>query len=120
MITKYLLAAGALVVAGVPAVLGTVGNASFARDVPVRVPDQVNSRVHSPRLTPTSSPSAVPGTGDHGVRHAEPRDDRSKHAEPGDDRGHHVEPGDDRGHDGATHSGRDDHGGSGGHGSDDN
>ncbi|MFL6062899.1 MAG: hypothetical protein ACJ72E_16850, partial [Marmoricola sp.] len=70
MFIKYLLAAAALVVAGVPAALGTVGNASFTRDVPVRVPEQAQTG------------SATPGDDAVG-------DDHGNHAEPGDDRGDH-------------------------------
>jgi len=45
---KYLIATAALLAAGVPAAFGLAGNASFSRDIPVRVPDQV-------QLTPTAA-----------------------------------------------------------------
>jgi hypothetical protein len=100
---KYLLAAAALVVAGVPAAIGAVGNASFTQDVPVRVPEHASV----PASGPTSP--AVPGTDDDGTDHrggggaGEVGDDHGtdhpRHAEPGDDEGMHqgAEPGDDRG-----------------------
>jgi hypothetical protein len=133
---KYLLATAALVVAGVPAAVGLAGNASFTRDLPVRVPEQAQT------TTPTSAPTASDdGTADQGRGEVEPGDDhggdvpRDARTEAGDDRdhssgssGHHAEPGDDhggtRGHDGsdddATHDATDDHGGTSGHdGSDD-
>src|SRR4051794_7466893 len=104
---KYFLAAGALVLAGVPAALGLSGNASFDRDVPVRVPEQ--ARTVAPSPTHHRTPSV--GGDDDGIREAEPGDDhgddhgdetpRDDRTEAGDDRdgrgGHHAEPGDDRG-----------------------
>jgi hypothetical protein len=75
---KLLIAAAVVAAAGVPAVTGLVGNASFAQSVPVQVPAGART------------------IDDHG-RHAEPRDDHGRHAEPGDDRGVQAEPGDDRG-----------------------
>ena len=75
---KLLIAAAVAAIAGVPAVTGLVGNASFAQSVPVHVPAGART------------------IDDHGS-HAEPGDDRSRHAEPGDDRSRHAEPGDDRG-----------------------
>jgi hypothetical protein len=138
---KYLVAAFAALVAGIPATLGLVGNASFTRDVPVRVPDQA-------RTVQTSQAPTHDANDDHGGRvprdrRTEPGDDRGTHheaepgddhgddhggdvprdqrTEPGDDRGIHreVEPGDDRG--GDRHRGSDDgdHSGHGGHGGDD-
>jgi hypothetical protein len=100
---KYLFAAAALVLAGVPAVLGLTSNASFSRDVPVRVPEQAQV------VAPTPTAAGDDGTADQGPGEVEPSDDL------GDDQGDDVarddrtEAGDDR--DGT--SGRDD-GGSGG------
>src|SRR5689334_8416033 len=54
---KYLIATAALLAAGVPAAFGLAGNASFSRDIPVRVPDQV-------QLTPTAADDD--GTADQG------------------------------------------------------
>jgi hypothetical protein len=75
---KLLIAVAVAAIAGVPALTGLVGNASFAQSIPVQVP-----------------PGAR--TLDDRGRHTEPRDDRSRHAEPSDDRGHRAELGDDRG-----------------------
>jgi hypothetical protein len=75
---KLLITAAVAAIAGVPAVTGLVGNASFAQSVPVQVP--VGARTID----------------DHG-RHIEVRDDRGQRAEPGDDRGRHAEGRDDRG-----------------------
>jgi hypothetical protein len=75
---KLLIAAAVAAIAGVPAVTGLMGNASFAQSVPVHVPAGART------------------VDDHG-RHAEPGDDRGRHAEPGDDRSQRAEPGDDRG-----------------------
>ena len=55
---KYVIAAAALVVAGIPAAFGLAGNASFTRDIPVRVPEQV-------QLTPAAS-TDDDGTADQG------------------------------------------------------
>lgn len=108
---KYLLATAALVVAGVPAAVGLAGNASFTRDVPVRVPLQAQT------TTPSSASTADDdGTADRGRGGVEPGDDRSgdvpraRRTETGDDHGgaiHHAEPGDDRGDDHGGTSGRD-------------
>jgi hypothetical protein len=68
---RFLAIGAATVVAAVPAIVGLAGNASFAQDVPVRVP--AGATVVADR-TP----------------HAEPSDDRggrTPHAEPSDDRG---------------------------------
>ena len=108
---KYFLAAGALVAAGVPAAVGLSGNASFDRDVPVRVPEQAQTVAPTPTDDRTPSldddGTADQGPGDVGTREAEPGDDhggetpRDDRTEAGDDRdgtsGHHAEPGDDRG-----------------------
>ena len=58
---KLLIAAAVAAIAGVPAVTGLVGNASFAQSVPVQVPASAKT------------------FGDHG-RHAEPGDDRGQRA----------------------------------------
>jgi hypothetical protein len=101
---KYLFAAAALLVAGVPAFLGLTSNASFSRDVPVRVPEQ--AQVATPATpTPTRTPARASdddGTPDQGRGEVEPGDDH----------------GGTRGSDDSGHSGRDDSGHS-GHGSDD-
>jgi hypothetical protein len=101
---KYLLAAGALVVAGVPAAVGLSGNASFDRDVPVRVPEQAQT------VAPTPSSVDDDGTPDQG-----PGDVGTAEAEPGDDHGgltprdDRTEAGDDRdGRHGRHHDGADD------------
>jgi len=65
---KLLITAAVAAIAGVPAVTGLVGNASFAQSVPVQVPAGART------------------IGDHD-RHIEARDDRGQRAEPGDDRG---------------------------------
>jgi hypothetical protein len=117
---KYLFAAAALLVAGVPAFLGLTSNASFSRDVPVRVPEQ--AQVATPATpTPTRTPARATdddGTPDQGRGEVEPGDDHGGDV-PRDDR---TEAGDDhggtRGSDDSGHSGRDDSGHS-GHGSDD-
>ncbi|HET6168299.1 MAG TPA: hypothetical protein VFE07_15820 [Marmoricola sp.] len=110
---KYFLAAGALVVAGVPAAVGLSSNASFDRDVPVRVPEQARTVAPTPSDDRTRSVdddgTADQGPGDVGATEAEPGDDhggdqpRDERTEAGDDRdgsgGHHAEPGDDRGGD---------------------
>ena len=70
--TKYLIAAAALVVAGIPAAFGLAGNASFTHDIPVRVPDQV-------QLTPVAA-GDDDGTADQGHGDA-------PGTEPGDDHG---------------------------------
>jgi hypothetical protein len=140
---KYLIAAGAIVVAGVPAAVGLAGNDSFTRDVPVRVPEQAQvvpadddgTADQGPGDAPTNPrPSGHPTSGadDHGGR--VPRDDRTEAGddrsgtEAGDDGGHHQRGrgsddsgSDDSGSDdsGSHHSGSDDgghHGGSGGSG----
>jgi hypothetical protein len=100
---KYLVATFAALVAGIPAALGLVGNASFTRDVPVRVPAQAH--LVQPTATPTHD-----ARDDHGGRlprdqRTEPGDDRAARgddgrrgeAEPGDDRHGEAEPGDDHG-----------------------
>jgi len=61
---KLLIAAAVAAIAGVPAVTGLVGNASFAQSVPVQVPASAKT------------------FGDHG-RHAEPGDDRGGASGPG-------------------------------------
>jgi hypothetical protein len=105
---KYLIAAGALVLAGVPAAVGLAGNDSFSRDVPVRVPQQAQTVDPSPASTDDD------GTADQGPGDVEPSD-----VEPGDDNGGLVprddrtEAGDDRDADGddpAGHDAGDDHG----------
>jgi hypothetical protein len=138
---KYLLAAAALLVAGVPAYLGLTSNASFSRDVPVRVPEQAQVVSPTRAAAPTSTPTRTAGTNDDGTPdqgrgeveagddHGDvPRDDRT---EIGDDHGGDVprddrtEAGDDRdatsgSDDTGSHSGSDDSGSDdSGHGSDD-
>ena len=109
---KYLLAAAALLVAGVPAYLGLTSNASFSRDVPVRVPEQAQVVTPSRATAPPRTPTPTRATNDDGT----PDQGRGE-AEPGDDHGGEVpratrtEAGDDR----DSHAGRDDSG----HGSDD-
>jgi hypothetical protein len=71
---KLLIAAAVAAIAGVPAVTGLMGNASFAQSVPVQVPAGAST------------------LDDHG-QHAEPGDDRGVKAEPGDDRGGDSGPG---------------------------
>src|SRR4051812_3066035 len=96
---KYLIATAALVVAGVPAALGLAGNASFTRDIPVRVPQQAQL------TTPTSAPTADDdGTADQGPGDDEAGDDNGGQVpgddatEAGDDNGQdEAEPGDDKG-----------------------
>ena len=120
---KYFLATAALVVAGVPAAIGLAGNASFTRDIPVRVPDQAQTT--SPASVPTASDD---GTDDQGPGEVEPGDDHT--AVPGDDATEGADDhgedaagddaGDDHGDDTAGHDAGDDHGGtSGTSGSDD-
>ena len=84
---KRIIITAAALLAVVPASLGLVGNASFAQDIPVRVPSQASV------------------LDDHGGlrTHVEPGDDnrgRSTHTETGDDKGGqstpHAEPGDDK------------------------
>ena len=70
---KRIFITGAALLAIVPASLGLIGNASFAQNVPVRVPSQASV------------------LDDHGglIKHAEPGDDNgglATHAEPGDDK----------------------------------
>ena len=79
---KRIFIIGAALLAIVPASLGLIGNASFAQNVPVRVPSQASV------------------LDDHGglIKHAEPGDDNgglATHAEPGDDNGgltRHAQP----------------------------
>lgn len=124
---KYLLAAVALLLAGVPAVLGLTSNASFSRDVPVRVPEQAQTVAPTPSHTATPSHAAThatddDGTPDQGPGDAGPRDDRT---EAGDDHGGHSDShsGSHSGrHSGSDDSGDDDsgsHSGRDGSGSDD-
>jgi hypothetical protein len=107
---KYFLAAGALVVAGVPAAVGLSGNASFDRDVPVRVPEQAQTVAPSPAPTGSVDDDGTPdqGPGDVGTAEPEPGDDHGR-LTPRDDR---TEAGDDRddrdGHHGRHHDGADD------------
>ena len=61
---KYLVATGALLLAGIPAAVGMAGNTSFSREVPVRVPAQAQ--------TPT--PGDDDGTPDQGPGCCEPTD----------------------------------------------
>jgi hypothetical protein len=71
---RSIVTAGVILLAAVPASMGLIGNASFAKSVPVRVPSQA---------------TVLDDKG--GLR---------KHVEPGDDKGgltKHVEPGDDKG-----------------------
>jgi hypothetical protein len=104
---KYFLAAGALVVAGVPAAVGLSGNASFDRDVPVRVPEQAQTVAPSPAPIGSVDDDGTPdqGPGDFGTAEAEPGDDHGG-LTPRDDR---TEDGDDRdGRHGRHHDGADD------------
>jgi hypothetical protein len=115
---KYLFGAVALVLAGVPAYLGLTSNASFSRDVPVRVPEQ--AQVVTPTQAPATRHGDDDGTPDQG-RGDRPRDDRTEAVEDrGDD--HFDDHGGDRPRDDRTEAG-DDHGGDShggsGHGSDD-
>jgi len=83
---RRIIVAAAAVLAVVPASLGLLGNASFAQNVPVRVPSQASV------------------LDDHGGQrpYVESGDDRSgpnPHTEPGDDNSSpnpHTEPGDDK------------------------
>jgi hypothetical protein len=142
---KYLIAAAALLVAGVPAYLGLTSNASFSRDLPVRVPEQAQVVIPTQAAAPTRTPTPTRATDDDGTPdqgrgeveagddHGDdngdvPRDDRT---EIGDDHGGDVprddrtEAGDDRDgtsgrDDSDSHSGSDDSGSDdSGHGSDD-
>jgi hypothetical protein len=114
---KYFLATAALVVAGVPAAIGLAGNASFTRDIPVRVPDQAQTT--SPASVPTASDD---GTDDQGPGEVEPGDDHSavpgdEATEGADDHGDDAageDVGDDHGGDTAGHDAGDDHGGTSG------
>jgi hypothetical protein len=148
MMIKYLVAAVAALVAGVPAALGLVGNASFSRDVPVRVPDQARTvqptdaathdanddhggRVPRDQRTEPGDDRDARGADDgaHRTRHqTRDRDGADRTDRAGDDRHGEAEPGDDHGGDrdrsGDDSSGRGgsddgDHGGHGGHGGDD-
>lgn len=107
---KYLFGAVALLLAGVPAYLGLTSNASFSRDVPVRVPEQAQVATVPPAPAPTSGPRLGDddGTPDQG-RGDRPRTQRTGS---GDDSGHDI--GDDNGGDRPrserTEAG-DDHGG---------
>ncbi|MGO4600952.1 hypothetical protein [Terrabacter sp. 2YAF2] len=129
---RRLTIAAAAVAALVPAILGLVGNSSFAQSVPARVPASAqvvpeagddNPHTGTPVATPTATRTTEAGD-DHGGDR--PRDSRT---EAGDDHGG------DRPRDSRTEAG-DDHGGrvvttgstssrssgshtSGGHGSDD-
>lgn len=93
---KYLLAAGALVLAGVPAAVGLSGNASFDRDVPVRVPEQARTVAPSPTPSGSVDDDGTPdqGPGDFGA--TEPGDDHGRH-------GRHHDGDDDRDDDGSHH-----------------
>ncbi|MDT4913922.1 MAG: hypothetical protein QOC66_3050 [Pseudonocardiales bacterium] len=132
-----LIAAGVIAAGGVaaaPAVAGLTDNPSFSRQIPIRVPSQVQApqlvddHGEHARLaptstrTPTSAHTVEPGDDRGGsTRHVEPGDDRggaTRHVEPGDDRGATTEPGDDRGGSGSG-SGGGGSGGSGRGGSDD-
>lgn len=138
---KYLFGAVALLLAGVPAYLGLTSNASFSRDVPVRVPEQAQVATVPPSPAPTAGPRLGDddGTPDQG-RGDRPRtqrtgsgddigDDnggdrpRSERTEAGDDHGgdrprdDRTEAGDDR--DGSRSGSSDDSDDDSGHGSDD-
>jgi hypothetical protein len=95
---KYFLATAALVLAGVPAAIGLTSNASFSRDVPVRVPEQAQT------VSPT--PGDDDGTPDRGRQATEAGDDRDgdvprdERTEAGDDRSGEDRSGDDGGHHG--------------------
>lgn len=62
---RMLILSAAALVTAVPAVIGLLGNQSFAQSVPVKVPSQVQA-------------------------HVVPTDDKGTHVEPGDDRGSHA------------------------------
>jgi hypothetical protein len=98
---KYsIITAGVVLLAGVPASLGLVGNASFAQSVPVRAPSQASVVDDKGGL----SKHVEAGDDKGGLRkHIEAGDDKgglSKHVEAGDDKGglsKHIEAGDDKG-----------------------
>jgi len=113
---RRLTIAAAAVAALVPAVLGLVGNSSFAQSVPARVPASAqvvpasgddNPRTGTPVATPTATRTTEVGD-DHGGD--QPRASRT---EAGDDHGGRVAP------TGSTSSRSSDSHSSGGHGSDD-
>lgn len=85
---KLLIAVAALLLAGLPAAWGLMGNASFTREVPVRVPSQV-SDTSSPSPTPGQTTSGSVGDEDDSGHHA--NGDRS------DDSGHGGSAEDDNG-----------------------
>jgi uncharacterized sporulation protein YeaH/YhbH (DUF444 family) len=111
-----LIAAGVIAAGGVaaaPAVAGLTDNPSFSRQIPIRVPSQVQAPqlvddhgAHV-RLAPTSTRTQ---TSAHNVEPGDDRGGSTRHVEPGDDRGgatRHVEPGDDRGGSGSGSGGSD-------------
>ncbi|MEP6797346.1 MAG: hypothetical protein ABI890_04320, partial [Lapillicoccus sp.] len=82
--------AAAILVSAVPAVIGLWGNASFSQAVPVRVPASAQlattgTGTPSPSSsgTPSTSPTDLPGTDDHGGD----RPAGTRSPEPGDDHG---------------------------------
>lgn len=103
---KYFLAAGALVVAGVPAAVGLSGNASFDRDVPVRVPEQAQTVAPSPTGSVDDDGTPDQGPGDFGTTEAEPGDDHGG-LTPDDDATEGPDD-DGDGHHGRHHDGADD------------
>ena len=56
---KRIIITGAALLAIVPASLGLIGNASFAQNVPVRVPSHASVLDDKGGLTPTSSPATT-------------------------------------------------------------
>ncbi len=67
---KYVVAAAALVLAVVPAAFGMVGNDSFTRDVPIRIPDQARTAAPTPSGTGHGEGSNGAGHGpDRGSGH---------------------------------------------------
>src|SRR6478609_6264201 len=129
---RRLTIAAAAVAALVPAVLGLVGNSSFAQSVPARVPASAqvvpeggedNPHTGTPVATPTATRTTEVGD-DHGgdrprASRTEAGDDhggdrpRTSRTEAGDDHGGRVAP------TGSTSSRSSDSHSSGGHGSDD-
>jgi hypothetical protein len=94
---KRIIITAAALLAAIPAILGLMGNASFAQSVPVRVP------AHATLLGDQSKHVQI-GDDKGGLStHLEPGDDKagsSAHAEPGDHQGGAstpVSPGDDKG-----------------------
>ena len=113
---RRLTIAAAAVAALVPAVLGLVGNSSFAQSVPARVPASAqvvpeggddNPHTGTPVATPTATRTTEVGD-DHGGDRP-----RTSRTEAGDDHGGRVAP------TGSTSSRSSDSHSSGGHGSDD-